>query len=1715
MSQLSPRPIEKKSKITNKKIPVNTTLHKIKTKSSITTKTSSNVAIKIGVSNLTLLKINQQTALNTVQNPINTFNAAALASSHQLHQETSLVSVPFIPKLDTEPILAVDKSKVKTTLRQEQSAKSLAVIKRKRRGLRKNPQSAPIDNAKKTADTTAEIFEADDKEPMLRTDVEVFQGKIVFNSDGNAFIIATESSTDSVANATLEQRTAGSVTATANEIDGGVTSSRSLTPAATAKALPLGDASSTATLKEASCNRGIKQASWLTSSTSPRIHSFRIVSAQDATAAISTNRSAFVKSSVEQTKFGTFSEHQQLQQEQQSQSKNTDTNDIDNESDNDNDNENDSTSSNSNIVQRSSKIQKPILMCFICKLSFGNTKTFSLHANCEHQLTLHPKERNLLNREYSSAIIQPPNMDECPQISFLEPIEMLKAIRNDDLNSETDVQKIDEDSTMQQSSTCKLRSARNTAVPDRYTAENVINEKSDEIEAITDVTILNSTLILPSTAGSFSLSPDLPKSTPTSPKSVVSSASTAQHSTLSSSVTDCISNSHLLLATSLSECIREQQMNEAGDVMVNNAVTATNTKFDNKILKQQQKSQEYNTTDIVETDVIGPFKLKDVIVSPSLISSLIPKSKSENISKGGYTAFHMSDSMTTTDADFIEDATISEKSRQKVCRTLLTTHAVNSNIGVSYSGECPRPSSLTTVSKTENDLLDVSSVTANTPITVADILQMQRSSLMTSFAEPSTSVPASTATTTVDDNKLEKSDASSCTKNFLQQQQQQCVTMCGSNLTTPQAALMSIAPTRNHLSYLHDSLAVLSDNYGNTNSGTTEVQKTSAKLFSDFLQQQLNLKNQQQRSQDFEYKGTDCKSCDMPSSPFCSTSHMLTINTTQQRSPTRSSSSCSAVLQTTANLTSSSPTNSAAVNVSAAAMAAAVVVSQQQQQNAAAAVAVAAAAAAASAANNTSSFTIGACSEHINGRPLGVECTRCEMILNSTRLNTGVQMSTRNSCKTLKCPQCNWHYKYQETLEIHMREKHPDGESACGYCLSGQQHPRLARGESYSCGYKPYRCEICNYSTTTKGNLSIHMQSDKHLNNMQELNSSQSMLAAAVAAASGGKTDVPSKMLLPNNIAASQQQQPTLSQSQTQQAQSGLSTTNSTISGNNGDSSSSVSGRAILDSFGNTASMLHKNKPSFRCDICSYETSVARNLRIHMTSEKHTHNMAALQSNIKHIQAYSFLHQHQQAVAAQHQQQLTVATQAAGLGSGLVTASFLPEIALADLAYNQAIMIQLLQHNSTSVGQQHQLHESVSEIQTSPRSSPRSSPRARHIEQQSTLQQQQQKIQLQQQQLQQLRQHLQKSCSPNNSSPTLLLPSAPYSNSELNLSSNFDGGGVGVSRADETLELPIRVDPFPIKLYSCLICDVFSSNSLDELNQHLLTDRSRSSNSIVAANNIDGNTKSSVSNSPSNDVMVTLNNNYICRLCNYKTNLKANFQLHSKTDKHLQKLNYVNHIREGGPDNEYKFKYLQLAANTVKLKCNCCDFYTNSIQKLSLHTKHMRHETMHMIFQHLLRIMQQHNIDKSETEWQQKQRQNQQSYLHPKVTHLETDGVTFDENSVTEASLNITSKAMSESLEQSLTCQLCSYSTSTLLNMIQHVKSMRHTQIEQFVSLQRHSEQLDPPSLDDIFKVVEQPIIPSLNLTAASTPQEDYAWCDVREATGWGRISSRLRCTHC
>lgn len=161
-------------------------------------------------------------------------------------------------------------------------------------------------------------------------------------------------------------------------------------------------------------------------------------------------------------------------------------------------------------------------------------------------------------------------------------------------------------------------------------------------------------------------------------------------------------------------------------------------------------------------------------------------------------------------------------------------------------------------------------------------------------------------------------------------------------------------------------------------------------------------------------------------------------------------------------------------------------------------------------------------------------------------------LHSRNSCKTLKCPKCNWHYKYQQTLDVHMREKHPESNSHCSYCSAGGAHPRLARGESYNCGYKPYRCDVCNYSTTTKGNLSIHMQSDKHLANLQ-----------GFQAGPGGQGSPPEASLPPSA----------------------------------GDKEP-------------------KTKSSWQCKVCSYETNISRNLRIHMTSEKHMQNVLMLHQGL-------------------------------------------------------------------------------------------------------------------------------------------------------------------------------------------------------------------------------------------------------------------------------------------------------------------------------------------------------------------------------------------------------------------------------------------------------------------------------------------------------------------
>ncbi|XP_029464142.1 zinc finger homeobox protein 3 isoform X2 [Rhinatrema bivittatum] len=502
-------------------------------------------------------------------------------------------------------------------------------------------------------------------------------------------------------------------------------------------------------------------------------------------------------------------------------------------------------------------------------------------------------------------------------------------------------------------------------------------------------------------------------------------------------------------------------------------------------------------------------------------------------------------------------------------------------------------------------------------------------------------------------------------------------------------------------------------------------------------------------------------------------------------------------------------------------------------------------------------FGIGEC---LSGS--GVECPKCDTVLGSSRSLGGhmTMMHSRNSCKTLKCPKCNWHYKYQQTLEAHMKEKHPEPGGSCVYCKSGQPHPRLARGESYTCGYKPFRCEVCNYSTTTKGNLSIHMQSDKHLNNMQNLQNgggeqvfSHSAGAAVAAAAAAAANSNPC---------------------------------------------------------GTPSPTKPKNKPTWRCEVCDYETNVARNLRIHMTSEKHMHNMMLLQQNMTQIQ---------------HNRHL-------GLGN-------LPSAAEAELYQYyvaQNMNLSNLKMDSPASDSQYMMggfqHDPANPVVSM--------------------------------------------------APTLV-------GGEIPLDMRLGGGQLVSEELMNLGESFAQTNDPSLKLFQCAVCNKFTTDNLDFLGLHMSVERSL----------------------PEEEWKATAGDSYQCKLCRYNTQLKANFQLHCKTDKHVQKYQLVAHIKEGGKANEWRLKCVAIG-NPVHLKCNACDYYTNSLEKLGLHTVNSRHEASLKLYKHL----QQHESSM----------EGETCYYH---------------------------------------CVLCSYSTKAKLNLIQHVRSMKHQRSESLRKLQRLQKGL--PEEDD------------------------------------------------
>ncbi|XP_075387455.1 zinc finger homeobox protein 2 [Tenrec ecaudatus] len=415
-------------------------------------------------------------------------------------------------------------------------------------------------------------------------------------------------------------------------------------------------------------------------------------------------------------------------------------------------------------------------------------------------------------------------------------------------------------------------------------------------------------------------------------------------------------------------------------------------------------------------------------------------------------------------------------------------------------------------------------------------------------------------------------------------------------------------------------------------------------------------------------------------------------------------------------------------------------------------------------------------------------------------------LHSRNSCKTLKCPKCNWHYKYQQTLDVHMREKHPESNSHCSYCSAGGAHPRLARGESYNCGYKPYRCDVCNYSTTTKGNLSIHMQSDKHLANLQ-----------GFQAGPGGQGSPPEAAL----PASAGDKEP-------------------------------------------------KAKSSWQCKVCSYETSISRNLRIHMTSEKHMQNVLLLHQGLP-----------------------------LGLPPGLVGPG--PPAPPGPAPTSPPELFQYF--GQQALGQPQ-----------APLPGPGLRPE-KPLEAQLLLNG-----------FHHLGAPARRFPTP---APGSLSPDAHLPPSQL-LGSSPDGLPTSPAPAESP----------SLKAFRCLVCQAFSTDSLELLFYHCSVGRSL----------------------PEAEWKEVAGDTHRCKLCCYGTQLKANFQLHLKTDKHAQKYQLAAHMREGGGAVGTPSPLAlgdgapYSSISPLHLRCNICDFESNSKEKMQLHARGAAHEENSQIYKFLLEI---------------------------------------------------------------------------------------------------------------------------------------------------------------
>lgn len=143
------------------------------------------------------------------------------------------------------------------------------------------------------------------------------------------------------------------------------------------------------------------------------------------------------------------------------------------------------------------------------------------------------------------------------------------------------------------------------------------------------------------------------------------------------------------------------------------------------------------------------------------------------------------------------------------------------------------------------------------------------------------------------------------------------------------------------------------------------------------------------------------------------------------------------------------------------------------------------------------------------------------------------------------------------------------------------------------------------------------------------------------------------------------------------------------------------------------------------------------------------------------------------------------------------------------------------------------------------------------------------------------------------------------------------------SSVNSSLGVPVHINNSKEnmeKVFGCFVCGNFWTDSLHDLIQHALTDRSYPDDSIL------------------------LDGKYLhCRVCNFETPTQLVMEVHCKSWPHLQKVGHSNHFKEGGLKSPFSKLVCQEVKGTICLGCNVCSFYSEILYTFEVHCISSQH----------------------------------------------------------------------------------------------------------------------------------------------------------------------------